>query len=153
MKLILILYLPKNEFKISTFYFWFFVRGRAVTMGIKVIVAHSMHNFVPVIPLQTWDGTRKFHRMIITINCKRTACILIFMCSFGDKCKWVFNPAKRCYGSRLSNVFINQTENYISWYFFTFRLELLSYYLSILIFSTLISPIERIIFKFIKEFY
>lgn len=76
--------MPKNEFKMSTFYIWFFVWGRAVTMGNKVIVAHSMHNFVPVIPLQTWDGTRKFHRMIIAINCKRTACILIFMCSFGD---------------------------------------------------------------------
>lgn len=145
--------MPKNEFKMSTFYFWFFVWGRAVTMGNKVIVAHSMHNFVPVIPLQTWDGTRKFHSMIITINCKRTACILIFMFSFADKCKWVFNHAKRCYGSRLSNVFINQTENYILWYFFTFRLELLSYYLSILIYSTLISPIERKTFKFIKVFY
>lgn len=54
--------------------------GKAVTLEKKVIVAHPMQNFVPVIPLQTGYGTKKFlfHSMIIMINYKRTSCILIF---------------------------------------------------------------------------
>lgn len=127
----------------------FFFLGKAVTLEKKVIVAHPMQNFVPVIPLQTGYGTQKFlfHSMIIMINYKRTSCILIFF-SFRDKYKGVFNHAT----IRLLNVFINKTENYIS-FFFTFLLELSSYYLSILIFSALISPIEIITFKFIKVFH
>lgn len=70
-----------------------------------------MQNFVPVIPLQTGYGTKKFlfHSMIIMINCKRTSCILILMFSFRDKYKGVFNHAKCCHGLRLLNVFINKT--------------------------------------------
>lgn len=113
-------------------FFW----GKAVTLEKKVIVAHPMHNFVSVIPLQTGYGTKKFlfHSMIIMTNCKRASCILLVIFSFKNKCKGVFNHAKLIHGLRLSNVLINKTENYISGLFFTFLLELSSYYLSILIF-------------------
>lgn len=132
-------------------FFW----GKAVTLEKKVIVGHPMQNFVPVIPLQTGYGTKKFlfHSMIIMINYKRTSCILVFMFSFRDKCNGVFNHAKRSHGLRLSNVFITQTENYISGFFFYFS----SWTIIILPFnsdfSARISPIEIITFKFIKVFH
>lgn len=121
---------------------WFFFLSLSSYHG----KGRSFHaKLYPGEPLQAGDGTKKFlfHSMIVMICCKRTSCVLIFM----------FNEKEFLTMQNVFKVYDYQTclsikpRIILQVFFFTFLRELSLNYLSILIFSALISPTDRITFK------